>query len=743
MLSCWCACRGVTTWLLYKFTITAKMGFMYHIPGPDEDPDDPKTNTCPLDPVLENKLNMLAALPKQIFGMLVPKELPDVRALMPYSLRLPHARDALDCKFDLVGPVRFSQDQMDEIKSFHAAMMEGPQKKKDPKKVAEELKKLTEAARKALGEDLPAPDSPPQPADSPTQTQPADSLIQTQPADSLTQTQPAHSLTQTQPADLPTQTQPADPLTQTQPADSPTQTQPAHSLTQTQPIHSLTQTQPADSPTQTQPQASAEPASAEQRHAPDENAASLAASAAAAPAGPSEQEQVPTITCDPMVIDTAAASAALNTADGPAQTADPKSPDDPSRSSTAKQDEPAKPDELTKFKEGDENAEDGFVSKYFVLPLQQWMDWEDPNRTTDDSFPEVDWEAVRHVKSGWKPLSTLEEVQVPEQGPACSIGDAMDLDGDQPVPAAPAGHAGTAIGDEPMLCTSIDHQQQSQTLWQSICTIEFTVLEADQAIPDSGTVAYRIISSDASDPSKSTAAFTISDDSQAVISKGTAAFSLLAGDHSIPNGTGTASLEVHSVPSEISTESASAVGDGAVPGPGSSCLDAGDASLSAGLTSIPSTNGTVPSSNGIVPNSSMTGFKLGQLDPQRLKNSVVVTTYNSTPYFYEGTDPQLTPESKFPDDKLKLQLVVEEEEEDDFMKPPPSKETDAPTDKPAYQAEQSADKGGESTSVTAATAAAAATGAAAGSEEGGKEADDLAVRLIASKKASTFTEYFK
>ncbi|KAL0046074.1 hypothetical protein WJX82_001682 [Trebouxia sp. C0006] len=411
--------KGVTTWLLYKFTITAKMGFMYHIPGPDEDPDDPKTNTCPLDPVLENKLNMLAALPKQIFGMLVPKELPDVRALMPYSLRLPHARDALDCKFDLVGPVRFSQDQMDEIKSFHAAMMEGPQKKKNPKKVAEELKKLTEAARKAL------------------------------------------------------------------------------------------------------------------------------------------------------------------------------------------------------------------------------------------------------------------------------------------------------------------------------------VLEADQAIPDSGTVAYRIISSDASDPSKSTAAFTISDDSQAVISKGTAAFSLLAGDHSIPNGTGTASLEVHSVPSEISTESASAVGDGAVPGPGSSCLDAGDASLSAGLTSIPSTNGTVPSSNGIVPNSSMTGFKLGQLDPQRLKNSVVVTTYNSTPYFYEGTDPQLTPESKFPDDKLKLQLVVEEEEEDDFMKPPPSKETDAPTDKPAYQAEQSADKGGESTSVTAATAAAAATGAAAGSEEGGKEADDLAVRLIASKKASTFTEYFK
>ena len=430
--------QGVTTWLLYKFTITAKMGFMYHIPGPDEDPDDPKTNTCPLDPVLENKLNMMAALPKQIFGMLVPKELPDVRALMPYSLRLPHACDALDCKFELVGPVSYSQDQMDEVRSFHAAMMEGPQKKKDPKTVAEELKKLTEAARKALGEDLPAPYSPPQPADSPTQTQPADSLTQTQPADSLTQTQPAHSLTQTQPADSPTQTQ------------------------------------PADSPTQTQPQASAEPASAEQLHALDEHAAlpaaplaaSAAAAAAAAPAGPSEQEQVPIITGGPMVIDTAAASAAPNAADGPAQTADPISPDDPSRSSTTRQDEQAKPDELTKFKEGDENVEDGFVSNYFVLPLQQWMDWEDPNHTRDDSFPEVGWEAVRHVKYGWKPLSTLEQVQVPE--PARNARDGMEMDGDQQVPASPAGHAETVIGDEPILCTSSVPQQQSQTLRHSI-----------------------------------------------------------------------------------------------------------------------------------------------------------------------------------------------------------------------------------------------------------------------------------
>ena len=669
MLTCWCACRGVATWLLYKFTITAKMGFMYHIPGPDEDPDDPKTNTCPLDPVLENKLNMLAALPKQIFGLLVPKELPDVRALMPYPLRLPHARDALDCKFDLVGPVSFSQDQMDEIRSFHAAMMEGPKKKKDPKKVAEELKKLTEAARKALGEDLPASDSPPQPAEPPTQTQ------------------------------------------------------------------------PADPPSQTQPQASAEPVSPQQQHAADElpalPAASLAASAAAAavaaPAGPSEQEQVPTNTNGPMVIHRAAASAAPGTADAPAQIAGLIGPDDSSRSNKARQHEPAKPDELTKYREGDENAEDGFVSNYFVLPLQQWMDWEDPNHTMDDSFPEVDWEAVRHVKYGWKPLSTLEEVQIPEQGPACSTGDAMDLDGDQPAPASPAGHAGTVTGDKPTLCTSTDPQQQSQTLQQSVCTgtLEFTVLEADLAIPDEGTVAYRIISRDANVLSKGTLAFTVSDDSQAVISTGTAAFSLLARDHSIPNGTGIASHEAHPVPSKISTESASSVRDGAVPGPGSSCLDANDASTSAGLKSV-------RSSNGIIPRSSMTGFKLGQLDPQRLTNSVVVTTYNSTPYFYECTDPQLTPESKFPDDKLKLQLVVEEEEEDEFLRPQPPKETDAPTDKSADQAEQSADKHSDS-----APAAAAATGTSTGSEEGRAEADDLAVRLIASKKASTFTEYFK
>ena len=142
----------MTAWLLYKFTITVKAGFLYHIPGPDEDPDDPSTNTCPLDPVLENKLNMRAALPKQIFGMLVPRELPDVGALLPYSLTLPHAKAALDCTFELAGEVRYDEQQMRELRAFHDAMIEGPTKKKDAKKVAEELKKLTADARKALGE---------------------------------------------------------------------------------------------------------------------------------------------------------------------------------------------------------------------------------------------------------------------------------------------------------------------------------------------------------------------------------------------------------------------------------------------------------------------------------------------------------------------------------------------------------------------------------------------------------------
>lgn len=141
----------MTTWLLYKFTITAKLGFMYHIPGPDEDPDDPSTNACPLDPVLENRLNMRAALPKQVFGMLVPKKLPDLRALLPYALSLPHAREALDCTFDFVGHVSYDEMQMAELKAFHASMIEGPTKKKGAKKVAEELRKLNADARRALG----------------------------------------------------------------------------------------------------------------------------------------------------------------------------------------------------------------------------------------------------------------------------------------------------------------------------------------------------------------------------------------------------------------------------------------------------------------------------------------------------------------------------------------------------------------------------------------------------------------
>ena len=169
-------CSGVTTWLLYKFTIMAKMGFMYHIPGPDEDPDDPKTNVCPLDPALENKLNMLAALPKQVFGIIVPKEMPDVRTLFPFMLRLPHARDALDCKFDLVGPVSFSHDELAEIGAYHDAMIEGPKKKKDPKAMTDELKKMTEEAKKMLGGDEPEPES----AAAGVEAKAADSTAETQ-----------------------------------------------------------------------------------------------------------------------------------------------------------------------------------------------------------------------------------------------------------------------------------------------------------------------------------------------------------------------------------------------------------------------------------------------------------------------------------------------------------------------------------------------------------------------------------
>lgn len=68
------------------------------------------------------------------------------------------------------------------------------------------------------------------------------------------------------------------------------------------------------------------------------------------------------------------------------------------------------------------------------------------------------------------------------------------------------------------------------------------------------------------------------------------------------------------------------------------------------------------------------GVRLGPLDHFDLSSSVLVTTYNRTPYFYEQVDPVLTPESRFPTDKLKIQVVVEEEEkEEELDKPRPQK----------------------------------------------------------------------
>ena len=47
--------------------------------------------------------------------------------------------------------VSYDQQQMQELRAFHEALIAGPIKKKDAKNVAEELKKLTEQARRALG----------------------------------------------------------------------------------------------------------------------------------------------------------------------------------------------------------------------------------------------------------------------------------------------------------------------------------------------------------------------------------------------------------------------------------------------------------------------------------------------------------------------------------------------------------------------------------------------------------------
>ena len=65
--------------------------------------------------------------------------------------------------------------------------------------------------------------------------------------------------------------------------------------------------------------------------------------------------------------------------------------------------------------------------------------------------------------------------------------------------------------------------------------------------------------------------------------------------------------------------------------------------------------------------------KLGSLPQRDLASSVVVTTYNRTPYFYEQIEPNLTPESRFPTDKLKLQVVFEQEEEEEVFQPRPQK----------------------------------------------------------------------
>ena len=614
---------------MYKFTITAKMGFMYHIPGPDEDPDDPKTNTCPLDPVLENKLNMLAALPKQVFGMLVPKELPDVRALMPYSLRLPHARDALDCKFDMVGPVSVSQGQLDEVKAFHAAMMEGPQKKKDPKKVAEELKKLTAAARKALGDDLPPlepePESAAEPAapaaapQTPTQEQ---GSIEPASAPATATAQQHLSEDQASVAAAVTAASQPEPMEQDQPAVT----------TANAPLASQRVAGSAAAPVQ---QADKTPLLLQQSGVPQSGKTddSLGKGKLAA-------------------VIPAAASSQLESGEshGAAKA------DDPAAASTADP-EPARFDELTKFTEGQEDAENKFVSNYYMLPLRQWMDWEDPDDVMDDSSAEIDWEAVKHVKYGWKPLSTLQEVSAPQQEPM----DVMQAAGEQTTPGA-----------------SADAQPTSCTARHTMCEgkAESTVVQADQPVADHARPES-----------------TLLDRGQANPDKGTSAFSIQEGAQAVPNNYKPLRDE-QTAPSKMSK-----------------CLAAAAA--------------TTPAGDVVAPSNS---HKQGQLDYWRLTNSVVVTTYNSTPYFFEDIDPVLTPESKFPEEKLKLQVVFEEEEEDEFLKPKPPKETYAPTDKPG----QSSDKAKEAESAPAVATPAVI-----------QEQDDMVTKLTASRKAATFTQYFK
>ena len=645
----------MTTWLLYRFTVTAKMGFIYHIPGPDEDPDDPSTNTCPLDPVLENKLNMRAALPKQIFGMLVPRELPDVRSMLPYTLRLPHARDALDCSLDLMGPVSFSKDELEEIKAFHTAMMEGPQKKKDPKKVAEELRRLTDAARKALG-DLPDADEldpPPKPAEDP---------------------KPVPAPQQAPSASAPSSSAAAEQGTSADGPATGTQVVPAGQGT---PVKPSASSAPQGTAMQQQ-EAGDQQKSVAEMQSPASQAASQTASpsAAVATAAPAQQQSVDTdvnaialpdegkevrpeeSASQPDSSATAAglidapqasnANAPVTDAHHDSAQADHSTKQSDAVSTATPADDPDKPNtdeppktqdpvhmwnELTKYQEGDNEAfEDKFIHNYFFVPLNLWLDWEDVTaKLPADPPKKLDWEAVRHVKHGWKPLTTLEEVSFQQEGAAGNR--AMETDGAQPVPSEIS--SGVA---------------------------------RDQLVPNDP------VQSDAVIPRK---------------------------DSGVPNG------------------------------------------------HFPADNSTA--AGGCVTDTASKAVKMGPLDPQRLANSVVVTTYNSTPYFYEGIDPELTPQSRFPDDKLKLQAVVEQEEEDDFLKPKPPKETDTPTDQQTAKPNESAGAENDKEAAEAegqpgeaATAAAAKPVTVAGRESPTEDTpDQFVVRLIASKQAATFTDYFK
>lgn len=288
--------------------------------------------------------------------------------------------------------------------------------------------------------------------------------------------------------------------------------------------------------------------------------------------------------------------------------------------------------ELTKHTEGDnEDFEDKFIHNYFFVPLKLWLDWEDVAAKLPPEPPrELDWDAVRHVKHGWKPLTTMEGVS--RQGGGQSGGaSAMGMNGDQPDPKDVSHHPS---GDQ-LAPTGAETMQ-----------INGTNPHKNPAVPEAGGTS--------------------------------------AGDASVPL----------SGPKEV---------------------------------------------------------KMGHLDPQRLANSVMVTTYNSTPYFFEGIDPELTPQSRFPDDKLKLQAVVEQEEEDDFLKPKPPKETDTPTDQQTATPDELAatdnDKGDESGrqpgEASAAAAAKHVTVVAGREAPKADTPEEFVVRLIASKQAATFTDYFK